>query len=80
MIMIDVLVPPLDRAFDFEVDEKICPMNLIEDVERLIESREKVHFSLEKRELFLYRLGEFVKAELPLNIQGVVNGDRLILI
>lgn len=80
MIMIDVLVPPLDRAFDFEVDEGIDVERLREDVERLIEAKEKMLFSTKKRQMFLYRKGDFLRDGITLTNQGVINGDRLILV
>jgi len=80
MIMIDVLVPPLDRIFDFEIDDKVDGRTLREKIEKLIEMKEKVKFSLEKRELFLYRIGDFLDEGRPLESQDIRNGDRLILI
>ena len=80
MIMIDVLVPPLDRIFDFEVDETVDGRTLRTKLEKLIEMKERVKFSLEKRELFLYRVGDFLNESEPLNDQDIRNGDRLILI
>lgn len=80
MIMIDVLVPPLDRIFDFEVDETVDGRTLRTKIEKLIEMKEKVRFSLEKRELFLYRIGDFLNETETLNSQDIRNGDRLILI
>lgn len=80
MILIDVLVPPLDEIFDFEVDETIDAQRLRKDVEGLIENKRKVKFSTSGRELFLYREGEFLKEQGSLKSQGLINGDRLILI
>lgn len=80
MIMIDVVVPPLDEIFDFEVDENKKIADFKNDVERLIEKKENVSFGLALRELFLYRVGEFLKETGTLREQGIVSGDRLILI
>ncbi len=80
MIMVDVLVPPLDKVFDFEVDEKIEPKELREDVEELIAKSERVTFGVGQREIFLYRIGEFLQEGRSLKTQGVINGDRLILV
>lgn len=78
--MIDVLVPPLDEIFDFEVDESIDAKKLREDVEGLIERKKELKFSTSGRELFLYRIGDFLKEKGSLGSQGLINGDRLILI
>ena len=80
MIMIDVLVPPMDRVYDFEVDEGCNALTLLDEVKRLIEQHEKVKFSVGKREMFSHRRGCFIDQNIPLKCQGIVNGDRLILI
>lgn len=80
MIMIDILVPPMDRIYDFEVDDNCDARTLIDEVKRLIEQRERVKFSVGDREMFSYRRGCFVDMHIPLKSQGIVNGDRLILI
>lgn len=80
MIFVDVLVPPIDRIFDFEVTDQIATGNFKAKVEELIEEKADVLFSVKKREFFFYRAGEFLKDNLSLGEQGVINGDRLILI
>lgn len=80
MIMIDVLVPPIDEAFDFEIDETAKVSTLREEVEDLIMKRKEAVFGTESRELFHYRLGDFLNENEALNKQGIRNGDRLILI
>ena len=80
MILIDVLVPPIDRIYDFEVDEDIDVESLREKIETLVSKKEKIIFNADGRELFLYRKGDFLKGHLSLAKQGILNGDRLILI
>lgn len=80
MIMIDILVPPLDAVYDIELDEQITAKQLRESVEKLIGEKENLTFSVAKRELFLYRKGDFLKEDVPLILQGIVNADRLILV
>lgn len=80
MIFVDVLVPPIDRIFDFEVTDQIATGYFKAKVEELIEEKADVLFSVKKREFFFYRAGEFLKDNLSLGEQGVINGDRLILI
>ena len=80
MIFVDVLVPPIDRIFDFEVTDQIATRYFKDKVEELIEEKADVLFSVKKREFFFYRAGEFLKDNLSLGEQGVINGDRLILI
>lgn len=80
MILIDVLVPPLDKIYDFEVDENVSAKSLKDNVQKLIEYKEKVMFSLEERALFLYRVGDFLNENTSLVKQGLIDGDRIILV
>lgn len=80
MIVIDVLVPPLDRAYDFEVDENEGEVYLTKKIGSLIEEHDKVRFSPGKRELFFLRGECFLDSAKSLKEQGVSNGDRLILV
>lgn len=80
MILIDVLVPQLEKVFDFEIDENIKVNDLREYIEELIQEDQFVKFSTRKRELFLYRIGDFISENVPLISQGIRNGDRLILV
>lgn len=80
MILIDVLVPPLDRIFDFEIDENVEATYLIKNVMELIARKEKIQFDIENRQMFLYRVGDFLKENMPLKDQGIINGDRVILV
>jgi len=80
MILIDVIVPHLERTFDFEVDESMDVESLKDIIEGLIEENEKVRFSRNKRAMFFYRIGDFLNGNIPLVSQGVRNGDRLILV
>lgn len=80
MIMIDVMVPPLDESFDFEVDENITLTDFREKIEGLIETKRKVNLRTEIRELFSFRKGTFLREDISLALHGLMNGDRLILI
>lgn len=80
MIMIDVLIPPLDRVYDFEVNENIMPYELINKLERLIEKIDKVSYRAKNCKLFTYRMGDFLNEKVSLDMQGIRNGDRLILV
>lgn len=79
-MMVDVLIPPLEDVFDFELDERIDARTLRENIEELISREKKVIFQVTKRELFNYRMGEFLEEGRPLKEQGTINGDRLILV
>lgn len=79
-MMVDVLVPPLEEVFDFELDDRIDEKSLRENIEELISRDKKVIFQVAKREIFNYRMGEFLEEGKSLKEQGVMNGDRLILV
>lgn len=80
MIMIDVLVPALDRILDFEIDPGIAVTELEERIVRLTENEEERKFSPGRKLLFSMKTGDFLKPELTAVEQGVGNGDRLILV
>lgn len=80
MIMIDVLIPPLDKAYDFEVNENIIKDELLRFIKALVAKREKVQFNSENSELFFFRKGDFINSSDSLHKQGIISGDRLILV
>lgn len=80
MIMIDVFVPSLYQAFDFEIDRKILTKNLIEDIRDLVEKQVGLKYQNSPYALYSYRKGEFLKDNSLIEEQGIRNGDRLILV
>ena len=80
MIMIDIFVPALYKAFDFEVDEKTTPEVVIGKVTQIIERYLGTGYEREPIALFSYRKGELINNHTALASQGILNGDRLILI
>ena len=78
--MIDVLVPPLDRAYDLEIAEEIKPKELLKKTIGLISEYEGVNFSGYEERFFSIRSGDFLKEDVPLASQNIGCGDRLILI
>ncbi len=80
MMMIDILFPPLDRVYDFEVKEEMTPEDLMTKVLRIIYEEEKEETPVEMREFFFVKSGDFLKNGVPLGKQKVMNGDRLILL
>lgn len=80
MIMIDVFVPHLYRAFDFEVNEKSLAEDTLNNIKMITEKYLKTEFETPPKALFDFRQGVFLKKGTSLCEQGITNGDRLILI
>ena len=80
MIMIDVLVPPLDEAFDVETDESVFLEEFVLKLKKIIESIRNVSFAKKDSMLFSINNAEFVKNDLSFKAQGIKNGDRMVLV
>ena len=80
MIMIDIFVPSLYEAFDFEINEKATLEEVLKFLPVIIEKKCGVKFDTPPVTLFSYRKGELIKKNISLSKQGILNGDRLILI
>ncbi len=79
MILVDVQVPALDRAYDFELDEESKNGRLAEEIAALIAAREKIPKS-GAMNLYGVRQEALLRRDETLKGQGVGDGDRLILI
>lgn len=81
MISVDIHVPVLDRAYDFELNEELETGRLIEDILILIAREEHLHES-EGGNMYFYAVRQEIvlRREETLGNQGVRNGDRLVLI
>lgn len=81
MILVDIQIPLLDKIFDFELDEGLKVEILLQDILTLIAGEEKLHKGNAK-DLFLYAVRQetVLKGEETLECQGILEGDRLILI
>ncbi|MCR4991125.1 MAG: hypothetical protein K6A38_09710 [Lachnospiraceae bacterium] len=80
MIMIDVLVPPLDEAFDVETDESVFLEEFVFKLKRIIESIRNVSFGRRDSMLFSINKAEFVKNDQSFKAQGITNGERMVLV
>ncbi len=80
MIMIDVLIPPLDESFDFEVDEEIMLGEFVGKLTRIIENVRNVRFNCRSFKLFSFKKGDFIKDDLSFANQGVTSGERFVLV
>lgn len=80
MIMIDIFVPGLYRAYDFELNENMKPKDVLINVCGILEKQLDIKFESTPEELFSFRKGVFLKQDMSLKEQGIKNADRLILI
>ena len=80
MIMIDVLIPPLDESFDFEVDEKIMLGEFTGKLTRIVENVRNVRFNCRSFKLFSFKKGDFIKDDKSFADQGVTSGERFVLV
>ena len=80
MIMIDVLIPPLDESFDFEIDEEIMPEEFVLKLTGIIENMRNVSFSCRPFNLFSFKKGDFIKDDLSFARQGITSGERFVLV
>ena len=80
MIMIDVLIPPLDESFDFEIDEEIMLGEFIRKLTRIIENVRNVSFSCRSFNLFSFKKGDFIKDDISFANQGITSGERFVLV
>lgn len=80
MIMIDVLIPPLDENFDFEVDEEIMLGEFIGKLTRIVENVRNVRFNCRSFNLFSFKKGDFIKDDQSFAMQGIKSGERFVLV
>lgn len=80
MIMIDIFVPGLYRAYDFELNENIKPKDVLMNACGILEKQLDIEFESAPEELFSFRKGAFLKQDMSLKEQEIKNADRLILI
>ncbi|MCR4789426.1 MAG: hypothetical protein K5888_12670 [Lachnospiraceae bacterium] len=80
MIMIDVLIPPLDESFDLEIDETITLKDFVNKLTDIVENVRNVRFRCKEFGLFSFTKGEFIKEGESFELQGIRNGERLVLV
>lgn len=82
MVLVDVFVPALDKAYNFSLNEEVPVSMLIEEITEVVERKEKNAFAGEREKLHLYCSG--TRQQLPnsntLLECAVGTGNLLILI
>lgn len=81
MILVDVQVPALDRTFDFVLNEEALAGEVMKEILQLIKERVKNIRQLEDK-LYLYAFykEQLLDEKLSLQEQGIVAGEKLILL
>lgn len=81
MILVDVQVPSLDRTYDFELDETLPVDGLTEKMVTIIKEKEKLQ-AVSGEKMYLFALGRerLLNGAFSLKEQGIVTGEKLILI
>ncbi len=81
MIITEIYVPSLDRAYDFKLNEDIRTAVVIDEISNMICQKERCKFRGEKNSLLLFKAdsNRVLSAELTLYENGVETGDNLIL-
>lgn len=81
MILVDVQALQLGAVYDFELEEEKRVEEILSDVLALIGKREKKK-AQENAEFYLYAMNKerILSKELTLKEQGIIDGERLVLI
>ena len=82
MIVVNIRVPALEKAYNFSVEEKARVDDLIEEVVELVKQKEGVQFqgSLDHLALCSVEKSLQCKKECSLSDYGICDGDELILV
>ncbi|MDE6642431.1 MAG: EsaB/YukD family protein [Acetatifactor sp.] len=82
MILVDVVVPSVDKTYDYKLDEN-APIGLVlEEITEMISRREHCEMRGNKEEVLLCRYdGQVVLNRLStLSDSGITDGSRLLLL
>lgn len=81
MITVDISVPVIGKIYDFSVDENTSVETITEEIVDLIIQKEAYSFhDVSQMHLFFADKRAILNPDKSLKINGVDNGDRLILV
>lgn len=82
MIMVEVVVPAIDKEYDFRLDEYVPVHVLTEEITEMICHKEQSNIIGNEKELILCDCGSnrILEDNMGLNSLGIRTGDRLLLI
>lgn len=81
MITVDISVPIIGKTYDFSIDENISVETITEEIVDLIIQKEAYSFQdVSQMHLFFADKRMLLNPGKSLRVNGVDNGDRLILV
>lgn len=82
MILVDVVVPSVDKTYDFKLDENAPIWLVLEEITEMISRREHCEMQGNKEDVLLCRYdGQVVLNRLStLSDSGITDGSRLLLL
>lgn len=81
MILLDVQIMAVNKTFDFELEEEMTAGELVKKIIRIVAEQEKLSLDVnEKRYLYAFNKEQILDEQLSLKAQGVMGGEKLILI
>ena len=82
MILVDIYVPSVDKTYDFQLNEGIGIHAVVEEISEMIGQKEHSKIVGRTDELFLcqYKTQRILDKEKTLKEEGVITGDKLLLV
>ena len=82
MILVDIVVPSVDKIYDFMLDETVPIFIVIDEIVDMVCRKEQCSISGDKEKLMLCSLeGQTIlDKKRTLKEYGIINGKRLILV
>ena len=82
MVMVEIVVPAIDKEYDFRLDEYAPVQILVDEIVEMVCHKEQSKFIGNEKKLNLCHLGyqKILSGNLDLKSQGIKTGDRLMLI
>lgn len=82
MVMVDIIVPSVGRNYNFQLEEQVPVSSLIMEITEMVCQKEGCHLEKERSDFVLCSLNgnQILMPGASLKQQGVVNGERLMLV
>lgn len=82
MILVDVYLPSVDATYDFILDESISVEKIVFEISEMVSKKmknEKIDYT---NDFFLYSMKDrkLLRKELSLHMNGIKDGDKLMLV
>ena len=82
MILVDVMIPSIDKSYDFNVDENAQIALVMEEIVEMISQKEQCKIIGNKENLLLcqYAGQAILNKQMTLKEYGITNGYKLLLV